>query len=119
MVVTAVDAPRGYRRLLAPLPRGARIRTGMPRGRAPLELIHWFVTERRALIAKFRSRVRALGPAGMLWISWPKGASAVATDLTETVVREIGLAQGLVDVKVCAVDATWSALKFVRRLEDR
>ena len=55
----------------------------------------------------------------MLWISWPKGSSGVATDVTENVVREIGLASGLVDVKVCAVDATWSGLKFVRRVKDR
>jgi hypothetical protein len=55
----------------------------------------------------------------MLWISWPKRTSGVATDVTETVVREIGLANGLVDVKVCAVDATWSGLKFVRRVKDR
>jgi hypothetical protein len=55
----------------------------------------------------------------MLWISWPKDSSGVATDLTENVVREIGLATGLVDVKVCAVDATWSGLKFVRRLKER
>jgi hypothetical protein len=55
----------------------------------------------------------------MLWISWPKRTSGVATDVTETVVRKIGLANGLVDVKVCAVDATWSGLKFVRRVKDR
>jgi hypothetical protein len=55
----------------------------------------------------------------MLWIAWPKRTSGVATDLTENVVREVGLELGLVDVKVCAVDATWSGLKFVRRLRDR
>jgi F420-0:gamma-glutamyl ligase-like protein len=55
----------------------------------------------------------------MLWVAWPKQAAKVATDLTENVVRRIGLAEGLVDVKVCAIDATWSGLKFVRRLTDR
>jgi hypothetical protein len=55
----------------------------------------------------------------MLWISWPKKTSGVASDLTEHIVRTVGLELGLVDVKVCAVDATWSALKFVRRLRDR
>jgi hypothetical protein len=119
MVITALDAPRHYRALLAPLPPGARIRIGMPRNRTPLDLIHCFVTGRRALATKFPQLERALAPAGMLWISWPKSTSDVATDLTENVVREIGLAQGLVDVKVCAVDATWSGLKFVRRLQDR
>jgi len=55
----------------------------------------------------------------MLWVSWPKKTSGVATDLTENVVRDYGLSNGLVDVKVCAIDDTWSALKFVRRLSDR
>jgi len=60
-----------------------------------------------------------LAPAGMIWISWPKKSSGVLTDLTENIVREIGLAAGLVDVKVCAVTDIWSGLKFVRRLKDR
>ncbi|MEO8910960.1 MAG: hypothetical protein ABI408_12165 [Gemmatimonadaceae bacterium] len=55
----------------------------------------------------------------MLWIAWPKKSSGVASDLTENIVREIGLELGLVDVKVCAIDNTWSGLKFVRRLRDR
>jgi hypothetical protein len=63
--------------------------------------------------------VAALHPAGMLWVSWPKKSARVPTDLTEDVVRAIALAGGLVDVKVCAVDDTWSGLKLVRRLEDR
>ena len=62
---------------------------------------------------------KALQPAGTLWVSWPKKASGVPTDLTENVVREIALAGGLVDVKVCAVDDTWSGLTLVRRLKDR
>jgi hypothetical protein len=62
---------------------------------------------------------KQLAPAGMLWISWPKKSSGVATDVTENVVRQIGLAAGLVDVKVCAVSEVWSGLKFVRRLKDR
>jgi len=66
--------------------------------------------------AKLRDR---LEPSGMLWVSWPKKTSGVATDLTENVVRDYGLSNGLVDVKVCAIDDTWSALKFVRRLSDR
>ena len=82
-------------------------------------MIHCFATARRTLAARFPLLERALAPAGTLWVSWPKGTSQVATDLTENVVREIGLANGLVDVKVCAVDATWSGLKFVRRVKDR
>ena len=65
------------------------------------------------------AREEALSQSGMLWVSWPKGSSRVPTDLTENVVREIGLRNGLVDVKVCAVDETWSGLKFVFRLKDR
>jgi hypothetical protein len=61
----------------------------------------------------------ALSPSGMLWVSWPKASSGVPTDLSENVVREIGLANGLVDVKVCAVDEVWSGLKFVYRIKDR
>jgi len=68
---------------------------------------------------RFAELARALAPAGMLWISWPKKASGVATDLTEDVIRAIGLAHGLVDVKVAAVDEVWSGLKFVRRVKDR
>jgi len=67
----------------------------------------------------FRQAVPLLPPAGMLWVAWPKKASKVETDLTEDVVRRIGLAAGLVDVKVCAITEIWSGLKFVRRLKDR
>lgn len=68
---------------------------------------------------RFPRIAKELAPAGMLWVSWPKRTSGVATDLNENVVREIGLAAGLVDVKVCAVTDVWSGLKFVRRLKDR
>lgn len=68
---------------------------------------------------EFAHIAKQLAPAGMLWISWPKKSSGVATDLNENLVREIGLDAGLVDVKVCAVTDVWSGLKFVRRLKDR
>lgn len=78
-----------------------------------------FVTARRDM-AKIFPRLRdRLETNGMLWVAWPKKAAKVETDITETVVREYGLAAGLVDVKICAVDETWSGLKFVRRLKDR
>jgi hypothetical protein len=77
-------------------------------------------TKSRAHLTKEFSRVaKLLAPAGMLWVSWPKKSSGVASDLDENIVREIGLAAGLVDVKVCAVTAVWSGLKFVRRVRDR
>jgi Protein of unknown function (DUF3052) len=78
-----------------------------------------FVKAQSELKKQFPRLARRLAPAGMLWVSWPKKASGVATDLTEDKVREIGLQNGLVDVKVCAVNETWSGLKFLRRLKDR
>ena len=79
-----------------------------------------YFTERLAELEKDFSRLAAtLVPDGMLWISWPKKANGRATDLTEDVIRRVGLECGLVDVKVCAIDETWSGLKFVIRVKDR
>ena len=78
-----------------------------------------FTRSQTELKQQFPKVAKALAPAGMLWIGWPKKASGVPTDLDENVVREIGLADGLVDVKVCAVTEIWSGLKFVRRVKDR
>jgi len=114
--VAIVNAPKGYDRILGGLPSGVT-RKGNAGG--PLDFIQFFTREKRALERRFAALARALAPAGMLWISWPKKASGVATDLTEDVIRVIGLAHGLVDVKVAAVDDVWSGLKFVRRIEDR
>jgi hypothetical protein len=77
------------------------------------------VARRQELAADFTRLAGSLTDDGCLWISWPKKSSGVATDLDENVVRDMGLPLGLVDVKVCAVDDTWSALKFVRRVERR
>jgi hypothetical protein len=71
------------------------------------------------LQSSFARIAKLLAPAGMLWIGWPKKSSGVITDMNENVVRETGLAAGLVDVKVCAITEVWSGLKFVRRLKDR
>lgn len=78
-----------------------------------------FTKSKSELATEFSRVSELLAPAGMLWISWPKKSSGIATDLDENVVRDIGLAVGLVDVKVCAVTDVWSGLKFVRRLRDR
>ena len=78
-----------------------------------------FVKSRADLKKEFAQFAKLLAPAGILWVSWPKKSSGVATDLTENDVRNIGLEAGLVDVKVCAVDDVWSGLKFVIRLKDR
>jgi len=87
--------------------------------KATLDFAMVFTKSRVELAKEFKRIAKVLAPAGMLWVSWPKKSSGVASDLDEGVVREIGLAAGLVDVKVCAVTEIWSGLKFVRRLKDR
>lgn len=116
--VAILNPPRGYERVLGKLPSDVR-RKPRVTTTVPLDFIQFFTTEKRDLEREFKKLERALSPAGMLWISWPKKASGKATDLTEDVIRTVGLAHGLVDVKVAAVDETWSGLKFVRRLKDR
>ena len=88
-------------------------------GRGPLDFAMVFVKTQAELKAQFSKLARQLAPAGMLLVSWPKKTSGVATDLNENDVRKIGLAAGLVDVKVCAVSEVWSGLKFVIRVKDR
>jgi len=108
--------PRSYLSLVGSLPPGiavtSRLSTHSP-------FIHQFASRKSELRAEFPRLARALADQGMLWVSWPKKASGVETDLNENIVRELGLAQGLVDVKVCAVDEVWSGLKFVRRMANR
>lgn len=86
---------------------------------APFDFALAFFTSCDALRAALARLEPKLAPDGMIWIAWPKKASAMATDLTEDRVRDSGLARGVVDVKVCAIDSTWSGLKLVRRLRDR
>lgn len=112
--VQFVSEPPNFPALLGPLPPGCR--TAM---RGELDFAIVFVTTRAGLEKRFDRLRDRLKSNGMLWISWPKKTSGVASDLTEKVVREIGLSKGLVDVKVCAIDETWSGLKFVRRVRDR
>jgi hypothetical protein len=85
---------------------------------APIDAAHIFVTERADLDEKLHQLMPLLDPAGMIWVSRPKRASKVPTDLTEDVIRDVCLPMGLVDVKVCAVDATWSGLKLVVRRQN-
>jgi hypothetical protein len=86
---------------------------------APINAAHLFVTERADLGTKLKHLLPLVDPAGMIWVSWPKKASKVPTDITEDVIRAVALPMGLVDVKVCAVDATWSGLKLVIRRQKR
>lgn len=114
--VTMVRAPRGYRAVLAGVPDGVTFTTKIE---APVEFSHVFVrTEAELALYVFAFR-DALAPDGVLWVSWPKKASGVETDVTEDRIRDVALPMGLVDVKVCAVDATWSAIKLVLRVANR
>jgi hypothetical protein len=114
--IAILNAPRGYVKTLGKLPAGVTVSRS---GRGPLAFIHYFTRARRDLSSKLPSLSRRLDDRGSLWISWPKKASRVATDVTEDTVRDLALPLGLVDVKVCAIDDTWSGLKLVRRLEHR
>lgn len=115
MRVYFCDAPRDYYKTLGKTPTIVM----MTKLKGPLDFAQCFITSRADLESKFNGLADALVPDGMLWISWPKKASKVETDVTEDVVREIALKNGLVDVKVCAIDDVWSGLKLVRRLKDR
>lgn len=110
-VVLALDAPDHYRELVTPLPEGAVI-TDDAQGPA---IVHAFARNRAALEAMAIGLVTLPRQGGALWLSWPKKSSPLCEDLSENGVREILLPTGWVDVKVCAVDADWSGLKFLRR----
>lgn len=114
--VAAIGPPANYRELLGRLPAGATIGSKVAPN-APF--IHVFATSRRDLAAKVASYRKVLAPDGTLWVSWPKKSSGVSTDVTEDAIREVALPLGFVDVKVCAVDETWSGLKLVVRLSER
>jgi len=116
MRVIHLHAPENYPQLLGKLPRGAVLEDKL---RKSASFIHYFTKDKSGLSTDFLKLKEALVPDGTLWISWPKGASKVPTDLNENIVRDIGLRGGLVDVKVAAVDEIWSGLKFVYRLKDR
>ncbi|MDO8210468.1 DUF3052 domain-containing protein [Conexibacter sp. CPCC 206217] len=115
--IAFLDAPAEFAVALGELPEGVgAVRTS---ARGPLDLVVAFFVERRRLRERLPRLIAALEPDGALWIAWPKKASRVPTDVTEDVVRELGLAAGVVDVKVCAIDTTWSGLKLVVRVADR
>jgi hypothetical protein len=111
-----IGAPDEFDAVLGELPDGVKVRR---RAGGTFDVAVAFFIRRSLLARRLPDLREALNPAGGLWIAWPKRSSAVPTDLTEGVVRELGLAGGLVDNKVCAIDATWSGLRFVYRLVDR
>lgn len=114
--VCLIDAPSDVRAELKPALANCR---AVSDGKVFVDFAMLFSKSGSHLKKEFSRVAKHLAPAGMLWVSWPKKSSGVATDLDENVVRDIGLAAGLVDVKVCAVTDVWSGLKFVRRLRDR
>ena len=109
-----VSPPRDFRALLGAMPDGARLHSN-----GILDFAIVFVKKMTDLETKFPALRDRLETNGMLWVAWPKRASGVETDVNEGALRDYGLKSGLVDVKVCAIDDTWSGLKFVRRLKDR
>jgi hypothetical protein len=109
-------APGNYRQLLYPIPEQVTIGSRLS---GATDIIHLFATGRRALEAELKAFRDAMRSDATIWVSWPKKASTVPTDITEDTVREIALPMGLVDVKVCAVTEVWSGLKLVIRKELR
>ena len=114
--VAIVAPPAGFQAVLGSLPDGVQV-THQARGRC--DVIVFFVTRRAELSRRFPAFTCALVTDGGLWVAWPKRTSGVATDLAFDAVQRIGLATGLVDNKVCAIDQIWSGLRFVHRLENR
>ena len=114
--VAVVNEPAGYRDWLAPLPEGVRFEK---RVTATTDIAHLFVDRRADLQRLLDSSRAVIAPAAAVWVSWPKKASKVPTDITEDTLRELALPLGFVDVKVCAVSDTWSGLKLVIRKELR
>ena len=114
--VTLVNAPENFETELCELPDNVKFMKSTTKS---LDLILFFVLSERVLARDFAKLAARLTSNGMIWIAWPKKSSGVTTDLTFEPVQRIGLDAGLVDVKICAIDDTWSGLKFVYRLKDR
>jgi hypothetical protein len=112
MTLVAPNAPSGFAALLEPLPPGV---TWKGQVRPPVDLAVAFFTGRSGVTKRWPALTKAVGPAGTIWVAWPKRSSGVPTDLNEDAFRELLLPTGWVDTKVCAIDDTWSGLKFVLR----
>jgi hypothetical protein len=114
--IAVINQPQNFLDILSPLPEKVSLINKLS-GR--IGYIHFFTKSKKELTDQFPELKKHLDPSGSLWISWPKKSSKIETDLDENLIREIGLKNGMVDVKVCAIDETWSGLKFVLRLKDR
>lgn len=115
MKVSVIAPPAGFWDLLVELPEIKLVRLPTKE----MDFILLFVKQEKGFASQFEKLMSSLAPAGILWIGWPKKTSGIESDLGENRIRDIGLAAGLVDVKVCAINEQWSGLKFVRRLNDR
>jgi hypothetical protein len=116
LVIFVGDPPAEYFNWISPLPESLVVKDKLT---GDFDFIHIFVRELKMFRKGFQHAKKHLKKNGMLWVSWPKKSSKVPTDLDENIIREFGLNEGLVDVKVCAVDEIWSGLKFVYRIKDR
>ena len=116
LTLVAIDAPQEYLSWLGELPVGVRI---VSKANKPLQAVHVFVTKRAALEKNLATFRKQLEQNGFVWVSWPKKASKVETDITENTIREVALPLGFVDIKVCAVSDIWSGLKLVIRKKKR
>jgi hypothetical protein len=103
-------APSAYGAIVGPLPADVTVKAAP---KPALDMVHLFATQSKGLAAKLHRYRGTIAPTGMIWVSWPKKSSGVASDLTDVVVRDTALPLGLVDIKVCAIDDVWSGLKFV------
>jgi hypothetical protein len=115
-VIAVLQPPGDYFKWLTPLPEKVVVKE-KPAGQ--LDFIHLFVKDKKTFQNLLLRAKKNLKKDGMLWVSWPKKASKVPTDLDENIIRDFGLEEGLVDIKVCAVDDVWSGLKFVIPVKDR
>jgi hypothetical protein len=116
MTVLTIGAPAEYASWLGELPDGVSLSA---RAKTPVAAAHLFSTRRAELVTHLTKLRQTLAPAGFVWVSWPKQAAKVATEVTEDVIRAVALPMGFVDIKVCAVSDVWSGLKLVIRRSER
>ena len=116
LAVVTINAPANYRRLLGATPEGV---TFSGRLKSNSDFVHVFIKKRSELAKRLPVLRKKIADIGTVWVCWPKRSSGVSTDVTEDVVRDVALPLGFVDVKVCAIDETWSGLKLMVRRENR